>query len=59
MAHRGRGPVPLWEGRNIVSEGGVVDLVNKDAEEGSSLVVRVRPQFRVDIDDEGGSYGRE
>jgi hypothetical protein len=32
---------PLWEAGNIVSEGGVVDLVKKDAEEGCRVVTRV------------------
>jgi hypothetical protein len=45
----------LWEGGNVSSECGVVDLVNEDAEEGSSVGVRIGLQLSVDLDDEGGS----
>ena len=51
------GAGPLWEGRNVVAEGGVVDLVYQDTEEGRSLVVRIRLEFGIDLDDEGRSYG--
>lgn len=47
---------PSWEGGNILSEGGVVDLVKKDAEESGSLITRVRTQLRVYLNDEGGGY---
>ena len=32
------GTSPLWEGGNVVSEGGVVDLVNKDSKQSGRLV---------------------
>jgi hypothetical protein len=50
---------PLWEGGRVVSEGGVIDLVNKDAEESCSLVVRVWFELRADLDDECGGDGGE
>jgi len=59
MDRCGGRPAPPWEGGNIVSEGGAVDFVNKDAEEGGGLVTRVGPQFRADVDDEGRSHSRE
>ena len=43
---------PLWEGGSIVPEGGVVDLVDKDAEESGSLLTRIRLELRLDIEDE-------
>ena len=48
---------PLWESGNLVSERGIVDLVNKDAEEGSSLVTRVGLKLRTDLNDECRSDG--
>jgi len=50
---------PLWEGRNVVAECGVVDLVNQDAEESRCLVVRVLLELGVDVDDECGGDGGE
>ena len=49
----------MWEGWNVVSERGVVHLVNKDAEESGGFVTRVGTEFRVDLNNEGGGYGRE
>ena len=49
------GPGPLWEGGNVVAERSVVDLVNEDAQQSSSLVVRIGLELRVDLDDECGS----
>ena len=49
----------MWEGGNGVSEGGVVDLVNQDAKEDRSLVVRIGLQLRVDLDDEGRGHSGE
>ena len=49
----------LREGGNVVSEGGVVDLVNEDTEESGGLVVRVGLELRIDLDDECGGDGRE
>jgi len=43
----------------MVSEGGVVDLVGKGAGESSGLVVWVRLEVRVDLNDECGGDGRE
>ena len=37
FGHRARGPSSLWESGNVVSEGGVVDLVHEDTEEGIDL----------------------
>jgi hypothetical protein len=50
---------PLREGRRVVAEGGVIDLVDKDAEESSGLIVRVWFKLRVDLDDERGGDGGE
>jgi hypothetical protein len=49
----------LWEGWRVVAEGGVIDLVNKDAEESCSLVVRVWFELGADLDDECGGDGGE
>src|SRR5258708_1292391 len=59
MYHRGGGARPLWEGWNVVSGGGVVDLINKDAKGSGGLVARVRTELRVNLNDEGGGHGRE
>ena len=53
------GAVPLWEGGSIVSKGGIIDLVNKDTEEGDGVIVRVGSELGLDIDDECGGDGRE
>jgi hypothetical protein len=50
---------PLWKGRRVVAEGGVIDLVNKDAEESGGLAVRIWFEFGVDLDDECGGDGGE
>jgi hypothetical protein len=50
---------PLWESRRVVAEGSVVDLMDKNAEEGGGLVVRVRLELGVDLDDECGGDGGE
>ena len=42
----------MWESGNFASEGGVVDLVNEDSEEGGGVGVRVGLQLNVDVDDE-------
>jgi len=49
----------LWEGRNVVAERGVVELVDQDAEESRYLVVRVLLEVRVDVDDERRGDGGE
>ena len=43
---------PLWQERNIISEGCVVDLVNKKANEGGGLVLGIRLELGVKLDDE-------
>jgi len=50
---------PLREGGRVVAKGGVIDLVDKNAEESSSLVVRVQLELRVDLDYECRGNGRE
>jgi hypothetical protein len=49
----------LWEGGNVVSEGGVVHLVDEETEESGGLVVRVLLKVGVDLDDECGCDGRK
>jgi hypothetical protein len=49
----------LWEGGGVVAEGGVVDLVDENAEKGGGLVVRVRLELGDDLDDECGGDGGE
>ena len=49
----------MGKGRRVVSKRGVVDLVDKDAEEGGSLVTRVRLELRLNIEDECGRDGGE
>ena len=41
LNNRARRASPLWEGGNVVAKCGVIDLVDKDTEEGDGLVVRV------------------
>ena len=43
---------PLWESGNIISEGGVVNLVDKDAKEGNGLIVGIGLELGVDLNDE-------
>ena len=59
MNDRARRASPLWEGWNVIAEGGVVDLVDEDAEESSGFVIWVRLEVRVDLDDECGGDGGE
>ena len=47
---------PLWEGGGVISECGVVDLVDKDAEESDGLITRVGLELRLDVEDEGRGY---
>jgi len=53
---RGTGP-RWWDCGNVITEGGVVDLVDEDTEESGSLFVRVLQELGVDLDDECGSNG--
>ena len=57
--HRGGRSSPSWEGRDFVFEGGFVDLVDKDTEEGGGLIIRIGLESGIDIDDEGRSHGGE
>ena len=57
MDHRGGRAVPLWRSWNIISEGGIINLVDKDAEERRGFVARIRLQLGVDLDDECGGDG--
>ena len=50
---------PLRESGSVASEGGVVDLVDENAEEGGGLFTRVGLELRLDIEDEGSSDGGE
>jgi hypothetical protein len=59
LDYRARRPVPLREGRRVVSERGVINFVDKDAEEGSSFVAGVRLQLGIDLNDESGGDGGE
>ena len=54
-----RGSGPLRDGGNIISEGGVVNFVDKNTKEGSSLFVGIRLKLRIDLDDECGGDCRE
>ena len=51
------GTSPLWDGGNVIAEGGVVDLVDEDSKESGCLFVRVWLELGVDLDDECGSDG--
>jgi len=53
------GTSPLWEGRNVVAKGGVVDLVDQDMEEGGGLVIWIGLEFGIGLDDKGRGYGRK
>ena len=59
MDHRLGRACPLWKGWNVVAEGGVVDLVDKDTEESHGFIVRVLLELGVDLDDECGGNGGE
>ena len=50
---------PLGKGGGVVSERGVVDLVNEDAKESGSLIARVGLELRLDIENESRGDGRE
>ena len=56
---RVRGTGPLWERRNVVAEGGVIQLVNDDTEESGGLFVRVLLELGLDIDNERRCYCRK
>jgi len=50
---------PLRDSGNVAAEGGVVDLVDEDAEESGGLIVGVGLELGVDLDDECGGDGGE
>ena len=54
-----RGTGPLWDCGDVIAESSVVDLMYEDAEEGGRLLVWVRLEFGLNLDDECGSYGGE
>ena len=49
----------MREGGNVVSKGGVIDLVDENAEESGGLVVGIRLELRTDLDDERRGNSRE
>ena len=49
----------MGKGGSVVPEGGVVDLVDEDAEEGGSLVTRVGLELGLDVEDECRGNGGE
>jgi len=55
----GRGTGPLRDRGNVVAESSIVDLVDEDTEESGGLVIGVRLELGVDLDDECGGDGRE
>jgi hypothetical protein len=57
--HPIRGTSPFWKGGNVVTEGGVVDGVNKNTEEGGSVFARIGVQLGIEVDDECGGDSRE
>lgn len=59
MDHRAGRSSPLWEGGNVVSESGIVELVNENTKEGGGLNTGVGLKLRVDKNDEGGDDGRK
>ena len=54
----GTGP-RRWESRYIVTESGVVRLIDEDTEEGSALFVWVWLELGVDFGDEGRGHRGE
>ena len=59
LNHRAGRPGPLRDGRDVVSERGVVDLVDEDPEESCGFIVWVGLQLGVELDDECGGNCRE
>jgi len=51
---------PSGDGGNVVTESGVVDLVDEDTEQGRGLFVGVRLELGANLDDEsGGDCGKQ
>ena len=48
-----------WNSGDFVWDSGLVEGEEDRAQEGSRLIIRVGLEFRVDVDDEGGTDGRE
>jgi hypothetical protein len=47
----------LWKSGNVVSEDGVVHLVDEDAEEGVGFIARVGLELRLGLGDRCGGGG--
>ena len=47
----------LWENGNLVSEHGVVNLVEEDVEQSSGIITQIGLKLRVDLNDENGCNG--
>ena len=45
-----RGACPLWDAWNIIAEGGVVHLMDKNTEKTSGLFVLIGLELGVDLD---------
>ena len=48
-----------WDGRSVTRNGGLIESEENRAEEGSRSLVRIGLEVRMDVDDEGGTDGRE
>ena len=59
LDNRVRGTGPLWDCRNVIAKGSVVDLVDENTEEGGRLIDRVELELGLDVDDEHGSHNGE
>ena len=59
LDYRTRRTSPLWDGGNVIAESGVVHIVEDYTEESGGILVWIRLELGVDLDDEGGSDGRE
>ena len=53
------GAGPLGNSGSVATEGSVVNLMDKNSEEGGSLLTRVGLELRLDVDDECGGDGGE
>jgi hypothetical protein len=49
----------LWESGNVVSEGGIIDLVNQNTKKGGGLVIGITLELGVDLNDKCGCDCRE
>ena len=56
---RSRRAGPVWDGRDDVSECGIINFVNEDPEEGVGLIVGIGLKLGVHLGDKRGGYGRE